>query len=370
MSSVNPLFQLIVCNIKVYMREPEAIFWTYGFPLLMVIGLGVAFDTSAQQPVKFDAVEGKAAQGILASLGSSSDFVVTVKPEEEALIRLRRNKTPLVVSWKDSGGYEYHYDPSNPEAKSTRLTVDDALQRSAGRRDSVKVSDVRMTAPGSRYVDFLVPGLIGMNLMGGGMWGIGFVLVDMRLKKLLKRLPWNADETTTVSPLHRGNTGHLFPPGGILFAGFRPLPFRCPNRRKLSFNCCCGFSGSHVFCRTGSFGGLKSTAHRNHLWNHECDHAAHVALFGDFLLRREISELRAAVCSGTASHPAAWCPEGRHPGGPILAFSDLSARLSPALGHSDFHPGLETFPVDLALTSTATATRKVVVEVVVVVVCR
>ena len=188
MSSVNPLFQLIVCNIKVYMREPEAIFWTYGFPLLMVIGLGVAFDTSAQQPVKFDAVEGKAAQGILASLGSSSDFVVTVKPEEEALIRLRRNKTPLVVSWKDSGGYEYHYDPSNPEAKSTRLTVDDALQRSAGRRDSVKVSDVRMTAPGSRYVDFLVPGLIGMNLMGGGMWGIGFVLVDMRLKKLLKRL--------------------------------------------------------------------------------------------------------------------------------------------------------------------------------------
>ena len=87
MSSANPLFQLIVCNIKVYMREPEAIFWTYGFPLLMVIGLGVAFDTSAQQPLKFDAVEGKAAQGILASLGSSSDFVVTVKPEEEALIR-------------------------------------------------------------------------------------------------------------------------------------------------------------------------------------------------------------------------------------------------------------------------------------------
>ena len=188
MISVNPLFQLIVCNMKGYFREPEAIFWTYGFPLLMIIGLGVAFDTSGQQPLKFDVVEGETAREVVSSLGSNPGFEITVKAKAEALNRLRRNKTELVVALKDSGGYEYHYDPSNPQARSTRIAVDDALQRSAGRRDSVKVSDVRITAPGSRYVDFLVPGLIGMNLMGGGMWGIGFVLVDMRLKKLLKRL--------------------------------------------------------------------------------------------------------------------------------------------------------------------------------------
>ena len=188
MSRANPLFQLIACNIRGYLREPEAIFWTYGFPLLMVIGLGVAFDSSGQQPLKFDVVEGRTAKRILSSLGSNPSFAITVKPKEEALTRLRRNKTPLVVAWKASGGYEYYYDPSNPGAKTARLAVDEALQRSAGRRDLVGVSDVKMTAPGSRYVDFLVPGLIGMNLMGGGMWGIGFVLVDMRLKKLLKRL--------------------------------------------------------------------------------------------------------------------------------------------------------------------------------------
>ena len=188
MSSVNPLFQLIVCNMKGYLREPEAIFWTYGFPLLMVIGLGVAFDTSGRQALKFDVVEGETTRGVLSSLGSNPDFGITVKPKREALIRLRRNQTQLVVALKESGGYEYHYDPSNPEARNIRMAVDDALQRSAGRPDSVMVDDVRITAPGSRYVDFLVPGLIGMNLMGGGMWGVGFVLVDMRMKKLLKRL--------------------------------------------------------------------------------------------------------------------------------------------------------------------------------------
>jgi ABC transporter DrrB family efflux protein len=45
-----------------------------------------------------------------------------------------------------------------------------------------------MREPGSRYIDFLIPGLLGMNLMGSGMWGVGFVIVDMRVRKLLKRL--------------------------------------------------------------------------------------------------------------------------------------------------------------------------------------
>ena len=40
---------------------------------------------------------------------------------------------------------------------------------------------------GSRYIDFLIPGLLGMNLMGGGLWGVGFVLANMRVGKLLKR---------------------------------------------------------------------------------------------------------------------------------------------------------------------------------------
>src|SRR5206468_2758219 len=87
-----------------------------------------------------------------------------------------------------SDHYEYVYDRTRPESVLARARVDDALQRAAGRADSVATTDRPVTQPGSRYIDFLIPGLLGMNLMGGGLWGIGFVTVDMRVRKLLKRL--------------------------------------------------------------------------------------------------------------------------------------------------------------------------------------
>jgi ABC-type multidrug transport system permease subunit len=68
-----------------------------------------------------------------------------------------------------------------------RHMADEVLQQAADRRDAVAVRDFASTEPGSRYIDFLVPGLLGMGLLGGGMWGVGFAIVDMRLRKLLKR---------------------------------------------------------------------------------------------------------------------------------------------------------------------------------------
>jgi ABC-type multidrug transport system permease subunit len=65
--------------------------------------------------------------------------------------------------------------------------VDDALQTAAGRKNPLPTTAVASTEPGSRYIDFLIPGLLGMNLMNAAMWGLGFALVDMRQRKLLKR---------------------------------------------------------------------------------------------------------------------------------------------------------------------------------------
>jgi ABC-type multidrug transport system permease subunit len=78
-------------------------------------------------------------------------------------------------------------DPTRSESVLARQQVDDLLQRAAGRRDPIATRDEHLTEPGARYIDFLVPGLLGMNLMGSGMWGVGFVIVDMRVRKLLKR---------------------------------------------------------------------------------------------------------------------------------------------------------------------------------------
>jgi ABC-2 type transport system permease protein len=184
----SPILQLIRCNVRAYIREPEAIFWTYGFPLLMVIGLGIAFDASRDQQTLVDIVAGPGAGEVIAALEGAGSFRVRESSWDEAFLRLRRNRTHVVVTIGEDGAHAFHFDPSNPEGRSARAALNGALQRAAGRSDPLPVEDREVTTPGSRYVDFLVPGLIGMNLMGGGMWGVGFVLVDMRIKKLLKRM--------------------------------------------------------------------------------------------------------------------------------------------------------------------------------------
>jgi len=81
----------------------------------------------------------------------------------------------------------YRYDSTRTESRLARLQVDDAVQRARGRADPVRVEDERVTEPGARYIDFLIPGLLGMNLMGSGLWGVGFSVVQARTKRLLKR---------------------------------------------------------------------------------------------------------------------------------------------------------------------------------------
>jgi len=180
--------QLVLTHLRGYIREPEAIFWTYGFPLIMVIGLGLAFNNDAETQTAFTVAQQSASHPLVNKLKHDAKFKVDVLPMEQALDAVRRNRTPLVVSVGAGGGFEYYFDPTNPEGRTARSVVDDALQRAGGRADVFPSAEHKTDAPGSRYVDFLVPGLIGMNLMGAGLWGIGFSLVDMRVKNLLKRL--------------------------------------------------------------------------------------------------------------------------------------------------------------------------------------
>ena len=181
-------FQLVQSNIKGYLREPTAIFWTYGFPLIMVLGLGLAFSAETETITVFTVSEGSESHEVVEALREDSAFEFDVAEMEEALVRLRANRTPLVVSINAAGDVEYFFDPTNPEGLAARVAVDDAMQRAAGRTDALAWTDQRTDAPGSRYIDFLVPGLIGMNIMGAGLWGIGFSTVDLRIRNLLKRL--------------------------------------------------------------------------------------------------------------------------------------------------------------------------------------
>ncbi len=186
MKRYSPNWELFLCRMRMFYREPDAVFWTYGFPVLLTIGLGVAFRTKPPDKVPVAIQDVAALSDVLQTLEGDPVFQTFVGSVAQCESWVRKGEADIAVLHTD--GTEYRSDPTRPEAAFARLKVDDAIQRAAGRSDSVAVNDAHMTAPGARYVDFLIPGLLGMNLMGGGLWGIGFVTVDMRLRKLLKRL--------------------------------------------------------------------------------------------------------------------------------------------------------------------------------------
>jgi len=214
---LHPLGELVLARVREFVREPEAVFWVFVFPVLLALALGIAFRS---QPVqKFTVVveeEAPDAATIARYLAASPQVNPVVKAGSVALEELRAGKVEVVVtvaaedrepSWPKgpaqartlgrTSGLVYTYDPTRPESRAARLAADDALQRGLGRKDALAVSDRTVSEPGARYIDFLIPGLIGLNLMASGMWGIGFNVVESRTRKLLKLL--------TATPMRRSH---------------------------------------------------------------------------------------------------------------------------------------------------------------------
>jgi len=182
----SPLAQLTRARILEFLREPEAIFWVFLFPVLLAIALGVAFRNQAPEPLPVGVERGASAEARLATLRASDRLRPEALGRDEARAGLRTGKLALVVLATDPP--TYWFDATRPESRLARLEVDDALQRAAGRVDPLAPADLEMTEKGSRYIDFVIPGLLGMNLMGTGMWSIGFAIVQKRAGKLLKLL--------------------------------------------------------------------------------------------------------------------------------------------------------------------------------------
>lgn len=192
--------QLVLSRVREFYREPEAVFWSYGFPLLMAAALGIAFRERPIDTMTVDVVRSAEGERLAEQLSAHQHFVVQTLDEAECRRRLRTGKTSVVVRPRQEASsdgtessppaltYDYWYDFHRPESVLARNSVDDALQRAAGRQDPLTTQDEKFDEAGGRYIDFLVPGLLGMSIMGGGLWGIGFVIVDMRMRKLLKRL--------------------------------------------------------------------------------------------------------------------------------------------------------------------------------------
>jgi len=178
--------RLLASRMKELWREPEVVFWVFGFPLLLALGLGIAFRNKPAD-VGSIAVVGPGAFSLIQRSPQRLSVHADAVEEDAALKGFRIGKYDLVIESDGKGGIKYVYDPVRPESVLARAEVDHALQAAAGRQDPLSTVSVTSSEPGSRYIDFLIPGLIGMNVMNAAMWGIGFALVDMRQRKLLKR---------------------------------------------------------------------------------------------------------------------------------------------------------------------------------------
>lgn len=184
MFTLHPLVQLTLTRIREFMREPEAVFWAVFFPILLAAGLGIAFAGRPASVVKVAATSPAIAEALRREQGLD---VAEMTPDA-AGAALRSGKIALAAEPGDAGSIVYRYDDTNPDGRAARLLADAAVQRAAGRRDPVTAADAIVRDPGSRYIDFLVPGLVGVGVMSNAIWGLGFSIVDARRRKLMKRL--------------------------------------------------------------------------------------------------------------------------------------------------------------------------------------
>ncbi len=182
----HPLVELTLSRFREFMREPEAVFWVFAFPVIMTCALGIAFRSRGAQPVIAGVLEQAGADQIVDALEQHGGFTVRRIPADDADRALRDGRAPVIVV--PGSPPAYRFDEARAESQIARLAVDAALQRAAGRADAFAPVQQPMRTVGSRYIDWLVPGLLGMNIMGTGMWGVGFSIVQARSKKLLKRL--------------------------------------------------------------------------------------------------------------------------------------------------------------------------------------
>jgi ABC-type multidrug transport system permease subunit len=196
--------------MREFLREPEAVFWVFIFPVLLAFALGVAFRNRPpdQTAVAVDNRMPQAAQ-VMEVLSRSPDVKAVLLPPEAAAQELRTGKADLEIGGaapeekaaaSDGNAlpaFSFRFDPTRPQSRAARLLVEDVLQRGWGRTDVVRVREEYISESGARYIDFLIPGLIGLNLMGSGMWGVGFNIVQARTRKLLKLF--------TATPMQRSH---------------------------------------------------------------------------------------------------------------------------------------------------------------------
>ena len=215
-------------------------FWVYGFPLLLAVALGIAFRDRPVERIPVDvATDGPpaaaAAEALQAKLAADPRVEVDRRPRRPRRKRLRTGKTELVVvPTAEPPGCEYVLDPTRPES----VLAEGGRRRRPGAGGGAGAgraagASARSTSRAAGTSTSWCPGCSGMNLMGGGLWGVGFVTVDMRVRKLLKRF--------LATPMRRAR---LPAQPDAQPAGVHGVGDRAPARVRAGWRSGCGCAGT------------------------------------------------------------------------------------------------------------------------------
>ncbi len=222
------LYQLTRIRFMLVWREPEAVFWIFIFPILLAVGLGIAFRDRPPDVLPVGATTVQLTRALAAENGLHA-----LQMDESTGKHALDTGAIVLLAIEQQGGVVYQYDETNPDARNARLLADRAVQAAGGQREAVATRNNLVHETGSRYIDFVVPGLLGMNLMGSAIWGLGFAIVEARQKKLLKRM--------VASPMPRWQYLAAFLLSRlamlvievVVFLGFAGLVFGVPFRGSL-----------------------------------------------------------------------------------------------------------------------------------------
>jgi len=247
LSRQSPLLQLTRVRFLEFLREPEALFWVFIFPILLAAGLGLAFRNRPPEVLGIAAVTPELANSL------RREKLLDVREMDQAAAEqaLRTGKVALLAAPGPHGEVTYRYDDTNTEGRTARMLAQQAVESAAGRVDPVASRDVPMREPGSRYIDFLIPGLLGMNLMGSAIWGMGFTIVDAGRKDLIKRLIATPMPRYTYLASFALSRIVLLVIEVVVLLGFGVLAFHVPVRGSLAAFAVLCFLGSFTFSALG-----------------------------------------------------------------------------------------------------------------------
>ena len=197
MLDLTGIYHLTRMRVLLFLREPEAVFWVFAFPLVIALVLGWAFKDRGPTSETVGVLGGTGADSIIEILeGVEHLRVERIEDREEAAVAVARGSIAVLVIPGDV--VVLRHDPARSTTEVALLRVERALrERSGGASQSGPRIEAVVGDVGSRYIDWLFPGLLGMNLMGTGIWNIGFTIAELRQKKLLRRF--------LVTPMRRSS---------------------------------------------------------------------------------------------------------------------------------------------------------------------